>query len=212
MSAKVSGEPLQCVKKDPGQQIEFSDETERLKADVEATWGVLHFGGLKKKTLQPKPIQNKYSPSDANVLVDIGLERPKDANNANRVELAHACKRDIEKILSHSFTAQQPSKLILYARIALASERSVLGRVWAAEFGFGHAKLVVLWCLQVVETGQVVSGRRVVKTDSLAIGFADCCNSNAGPDAVVRLANRTAYDITREVLRILNHEFNSENV
>lgn len=173
----------------------------RLVPTVKANWKNLHMGGeLREVRIIEHPLGHAYCPAQVAVVVDIGLERVKDSQNHHRIELARRAKRIVERDLKLCFTAQSP-QLILHSRIAEASEGSAPGRLSCA--GVGYAKLVVLWCLQRIETGQVVAGHRNFRTDNAGCGVGDLFSRDAGEQAVVHMAQDVARLITAQVNHVL---------
>lgn len=155
--------------------------------------------------LPENPPKHKFNvPQVIGFRVSVSLERTKDQKRPKRVHLAE----DVRNILRQGFskvgyTELNPSivqecEAKLFVDIAVASDGNRLGRVCCGEFHAGAAKLVVVWSLQSVKTGEVLMGHRCVKVDTISMG--------GGPWAVKNLAYSMVDHITVEVNKTCCHQ------
>mmetsp|Transcript_19835 Transcript_19835/g.27531 ORF Transcript_19835/g.27531 Transcript_19835/m.27531 type:complete len:201 (+) Transcript_19835:139-741(+) len=145
------------------------------------------------------------SRSDIAVVVRVKLERTKDRINPARVHLADACALSIKRTLQRQgyyVCDSFASMYVLEVIVVLASDGSRCGRFWAAEFGVGLAKIGVLYILHTRDASNVIKAGRRGSTSSLACGFADLCDRDAGVYHVVnRMASEVAYKVDATVSR-----------
>jgi hypothetical protein len=147
----------------------------------------------------------KYeSPKCIGYQVQVNLERQKDVQRHKRVELANDIKRLLEQELlnagytPHDTVTENPLKAMLFIDIAIASEGNFLGRKLCGDFFVGGAKLVLVWCLQSLETEHVLMGHRSVLIDTVAL--------DGGTWAVKSLAYGMVEDISKRVNKTCHHQ------
>jgi hypothetical protein len=154
----------------------------------------------------PKPLPAEISVADIG-LGDciVQLERSKDFHSPDRVERAQRICRLLNERLKELFpaaTASNKPKVVIHARVVLASEGSLSGRFWCAELGVGHAKLRVRWVLassSSTDSKTFFLGNAEYKTSSAGCGFADLCQNNAGDQALDSMTDKVAHDVFRKV-------------
>ena len=152
--------------------------------------------------------------------VTVGLERAKDKASPARVERAERVKAVLQDRLNQLFSSPATtcstrnddknnerhgqSQLVLNVCLVLASEGSRAARFWAAEFGFGLAKLAVLWKLSSSTTttsddsfNTIYMGSRMAKASSAGCGLADMCQSDAGDRALDVMAEQVTQAIQK---------------
>lgn len=122
--------------------------------------------------------------------VDIKLARVKDQSSDSRQQRAQRIATLLETQLRgalpkapESTPSTTADKLMVYARIVVASEGSRLARICCAELGFGYTKLVIQWVL-VNGAGTVLLGENRSYKSTGACGFTDLCSSSVGDDAL----------------------------
>jgi hypothetical protein len=160
----------------------------------------------------PKPLPAEISVADigfGDCIVQ--LERRKDLQSPNRVERAQRICRLLNERLKELFpaTASNKPKVVIHARVVLASEGSRAGRFWAAEFGVGYAKLGVRWVLassSSTDSETYFLGNADYKTNSAGCGIADLCQNNAGDQALDNMTDNVADDIFRKVQAHANQQ------
>ena len=155
-------------------------------------------------TVQDLPESLKYSPSnytysedmeDIGVgLITVNFEREKDSRDKLRSDLAsEIASGTVPGLLERAFSASPTdAKLLVNVRIVV-SDGNCMGRMCCGEFGFGHAKLVMQWCL--ADSHTVYMGERMYARDSAAIGCEDLAG-DAGPECVRRMA----YNMTKKMI------------
>lgn len=88
------------------------------------------------------------------------------------------------------------------ARLALAityfTPGSAAGRMWAAEFGAGHAIIQIEGKLTEATTGKSIACFADRRRDSAAIGFEDL-GGDAGPRLIKRMVEAIARDFVKEL-------------
>jgi hypothetical protein len=157
-----------------------------------------------------KPLPPGISVADIGIGgCSVHLERNKDLTSPNRVERAQRICRLLNARLKELFPAasRNEPRVVIHAMVVLASEGSRSGRIWAAEFGVGLAKLRVKWVLA-SSTGRCKHGKDYEKlflgnshlrTSSAGIGCADVCQEDAGDRALDKMTEAVAHDIFRAV-------------
>lgn len=184
-------------------------ETEELakKRQLQEAWETLTIG--QQGSIQPLQEQlprGVYQTSDVKVFVDVALESPEDQTDSKRLELAEDVQEIIDDVLySEHFSSPSLAKLLLHVRVVHVSGGSKRGKICGAEIGYGDVKLAVLWCLQRADTGEIIVGERLIKTDHLGFGIEELCFfQDAGPGAVRRMAHQLADKLASRVESLIN--------
>lgn len=169
---------------------------------------LMHREGIFLKISVPDNIPYpKYpSPGCIGFRVHVNLERAKDLQRQNRVQLAEEVKCILEmEFMTAGYTSrnakassQEQLKAMLFVDIAIASDGNRLSRTVCGEFFAGGAKLVLVWCLQAIDDGKVLMGHRSVLIDTEA--------SEGGKWAVLSLAYKMVEDISKQVNQVCHHK------
>lgn len=122
--------------------------------------------------------------STKNVFIEINL-RERDASRPRRVAMADKVAERMAESLHRLFVPylkQQELKI----SILTCSEGSTAGRMWAAEFGMGWAKLDVEWHININEDDDGSTPIRHLEHRSRSgyCGCIDMFNSNYGEEVV----------------------------
>ena len=127
----------------------------------------------------PKDVRRR----DIAVSTDIKLERTKDQDDEERShfasEIAYAIGSELQKA-GYSGKASD-ARYELSIVVTTASGGSARGRILAADLGYGHTKLALVYaltetagcCKDNAEEGQIIKAGRIRKTDSLGEGWDD---------------------------------------
>ena len=144
------------------------------------------------------------------------LVRQKDQNSEKRQakaqELATSMAQQFEQIFLNNNAASPRTEELdipkLYIRICIASEGSRKARIWAAELGYGHAKLMVEWILH--GRGHVWRNGCSYYTDDGGDGFVDLCCSTVGDVALEKMKDEYVNNMVR-LLKIDNKNNKDKN-
>jgi hypothetical protein len=173
---------------------------ENMSGQSRDAMGLMHKEGALINIALPDniPYPKYESPGRIGYQVHVNLERKKDIQRHKRVELAHDVKRILEQefgnagYTSHDTVPQKPIKAMLFVDVAIASDGNYYGRKLCGDFFVGGAKLVLVWCLQSLDTQDILMGHRSVMIDTVAMG--------GGPWAVKNIA----YKMVDEIVKLVN--------
>lgn len=126
----------------------------------------------------PKDVRRR----DICISTDIKLERTKDQDDEERSifasEIAYAIGSELQKVGYNGTPSDARYELSVV--VTTASAGSARGRILAADLGYGHTKLALVYaltetgcCKDKTEEGQILKAGRIRKTDSLGEGWED---------------------------------------